>query len=106
MSADVEIAAVHIGMLASARVARAVAEFLGRRGKKGRATNIVLDPVLRSSSGAELLDVPGVKFLVEKLIPLADVVTPNVDEAADRGADQEHNGEVEEDHLPPGAECG
>ena len=82
LSADVEIAAVHIGMLASAKVARAVAEFLGRRGKKGRATNIVLDPVLRSSSGAELLDVPGVKFLVEKLIPLADVVTPNVDEAA------------------------
>ena len=82
LSADVEIAAVHIGMLASAKVARAVAEFLGRRGKKGRATNIVLDPVLRSSSGAELLDVPGVKLLVEKLIPLADVVTPNVDEAA------------------------
>lgn len=82
LSADVEIAAIHIGMLASGKVAKAVAEFLGSRGARGRAANIVLDPVLRSSSGAELLDVPGVKLLVEKLIPLADVVTPNVDEAA------------------------
>src|SRR5258706_8332510 len=72
LSADVEIAAIHIGMLASGKVAKAVAEFLGSRGARGRAANIVLDPVLRSSSGAELLDVPGVKLLVEKLIPLAD----------------------------------
>src|SRR5207302_5046542 len=56
--------------------------FLAGRDKEGRATNIVLDPVVRSSSGAELLDASGVKVLVEKLIPLADVVTPNVDEAA------------------------
>jgi hydroxymethylpyrimidine/phosphomethylpyrimidine kinase len=82
LSADVEIAAIHIGMLGSGKVAEAVVEFLAGRGKQGRATNIVLDPVLRSSSGAELLDASGVKFLVEKLIPLADVVTPNVDEAA------------------------
>ncbi len=82
LSADVEIAAIHIGMLGSGKVAKAVIEFLTGRGRKGQATHIVLDPVLRSSSGAELLDVPGVKLLVEKLIPLADVVTPNVDEAA------------------------
>ncbi|HVI80665.1 MAG TPA: PfkB family carbohydrate kinase, partial [Candidatus Acidoferrum sp.] len=36
---------------------------------------------LRSSSGADLLDASGTKVLVERLIPLADVVTPNVDEA-------------------------
>jgi len=42
----------------------------------------VLDPILKSSSGAELLDSGGTRLLIERLIPLADVVTPNVDEAA------------------------
>jgi hydroxymethylpyrimidine/phosphomethylpyrimidine kinase len=82
LSADIEIAAVHIGMLGSGKVAKAVAEFLGNRGRKRPLTNVVLDPVLKSSSGAELLDGAGVKLLVEKLIPVADVLTPNVDEAA------------------------
>jgi hydroxymethylpyrimidine/phosphomethylpyrimidine kinase len=82
LSADMEIAAVHIGMLGSGKVAKAVAEFLGNRGRKRPLTNVVLDPVLKSSSGADLLDGAGVRLLVEKLIPLADVLTPNVDEAA------------------------
>jgi hydroxymethylpyrimidine/phosphomethylpyrimidine kinase len=89
LAADLTIAAVHIGMLGSAKVVRAVAEFLGRRsGKAGSASgsnklpNIVLDPILKSSSGADLLDAAGTKLLVERLIPLADVITPNVDEAA------------------------
>jgi hydroxymethylpyrimidine/phosphomethylpyrimidine kinase len=42
----------------------------------------VLDPILKSSSGAELLDTAGTRLLIERLIPLADVVTPNIDEAA------------------------
>ncbi len=86
LAADIPIAAIHIGMLGSAKVVRAVAEFLGeRQGKAGLANklpNIVLDPILKSSSGAELLDAAGTKVLIEKLIPLADVLTPNVDEAA------------------------
>jgi len=82
LAADIEIAAVHIGMLGSGKVVRAVAEFLSRRTGKARLANVVLDPILRSSSGAELLDNSGVKLLVERLIPLADVVTPNTDEAA------------------------
>jgi hydroxymethylpyrimidine/phosphomethylpyrimidine kinase len=40
-----------------------------------------LDPILKSSSGAALLDAAGTKLLIEKLIPLASVLTPNVDEA-------------------------
>jgi hydroxymethylpyrimidine/phosphomethylpyrimidine kinase len=87
---DIPIAAVHMGMLGSAKVVRAVAEFLGRRpGETGlpntspnRLPKIVLDPILKSSSGADLLDSAGTRLLIEKLIPLADVVTPNVDEAA------------------------
>lgn len=92
LNSDLEIAAVHIGMLASAKVAKAVADFLTANssksaparlgGSKASLPNIVLDPVLRSSSGAELLDAAGTRVLIEQLIPLADVVTPNVDEAA------------------------
>ncbi|HET9407864.1 MAG TPA: bifunctional hydroxymethylpyrimidine kinase/phosphomethylpyrimidine kinase [Candidatus Sulfotelmatobacter sp.] len=82
LAADVPIAAVHIGMLGSGKVARALAEFLGGRAGKERLPNVVLDPILKSSSGADLLDSAGTKVLIEKLIPLADVVTPNVHEAA------------------------
>jgi len=86
---DVDVAGIHIGMLGSGKVAKAVADFLsagsgGRaaRAGKGRFANVVLDPVLKSSSGADLLDNAGIKMLIERLLPLADVVTPNVDEAA------------------------
>lgn len=85
LAADMPIAAVHIGMLGTGKVVRVVAEFLGQSaGKAGslKLPNIVLDPILKSSSGADLLDASGIKLLVEKLIPLADVLTPNVDEAA------------------------
>jgi hydroxymethylpyrimidine/phosphomethylpyrimidine kinase len=93
LASDVEIAAVHIGMLGSAKVAKAVADFLsGRSGKasngsggsgssRARLPNIVLDPILKSSSGADLLDAAGIRVLMERLIPLADVVTPNTAEA-------------------------
>jgi hydroxymethylpyrimidine/phosphomethylpyrimidine kinase len=81
--ADLEIAAVHIGMLGSGKVARAVADFLKPVGSdKSRLPNIVLDPILKSSSGADLLDAAGTRILIDRLVPLADVVTPNVDEAA------------------------
>src|SRR6267143_5300152 len=66
LAADVKIAAVHIGMLGSGKVARAVADFLS--GKK--AANVVLDPILRASSGADLLDASGWKVLAEHLLPL------------------------------------
>lgn len=90
LASDLEIAAVHIGMLGSGKVAKAVADFLGspasRAGngsaKKPRFPNVVLDPILKSSSGADLLDSSGTRILVERLIPTCDIVTPNIDEAA------------------------
>jgi len=82
LAADVSIAAVHIGMLGTAKVVRAVAEFLTESRGKSKSPYVVLDPILKSSSGADLLDVPGSKLLIEKLIPLVTVLTPNVDEAA------------------------
>jgi hydroxymethylpyrimidine/phosphomethylpyrimidine kinase len=87
LAQDLAIDAVKIGMLGSGKVVKAVADFLssnasrsGRQGK-GRLGNIVLDPILKSSSGTDLLDASGTKLLIERLIPLCDVVTPNVDEA-------------------------
>jgi hydroxymethylpyrimidine/phosphomethylpyrimidine kinase len=83
LAADLEIAAVHIGMLGTGKVAKAVADFLRPIGSdKVRLPNIVLDPILKSSSGADLLDAAGTRILIERLVPLVDVVTPNVDEAA------------------------
>ena len=79
---DLEIAAVHIGMLGTARVVKAVADCLEKPKSKLRLPNVVLDPILKSSSGAALLDPPGIRLMMERLIPLAKVVTPNVDEAA------------------------
>jgi len=93
LAADVDIAAVHIGMLGGAKVVKAVSDFLSQQSaspaerasterRKARLPNIVLDPILKSSSGADLLDSAGTRLLIERLIPLADVVTPNVEEAA------------------------
>ena len=88
LAADLDIAAVRIGMLASGKVVRAVADFLASPAKASnsrlnkRLPNIVLDPIFRSSSGADLLDSAGFKLMIERLLPLADVATPNVDEAA------------------------
>jgi hydroxymethylpyrimidine/phosphomethylpyrimidine kinase len=85
LASDVTISAVHLGMLGSAKVVRAVSDFLAGSSKggssKSKLPNIVLDPIFKSSSGADLLDAPGIKLLIERLIPLADVITPNVDEA-------------------------
>lgn len=78
LARDVKIAAVHIGMLGGALAASQVICFLKNRVLK----NIVLDPILESSSGAALLDREGTKVLVRDLLPLVDVVTPNTDEAA------------------------
>jgi len=44
--------------------------------------HVVLDPILKSSSGADLLDAAGTRLMIEKLVPLAEVVTPNLDEAS------------------------
>src|SRR5947209_40983 len=78
LAADMEIAAIKIGMLGSGKVVRAVAEFLST----AKIPNVVLDPILKSSSGTDLIDVTGARLMRERLLPLATVVTPNVDEAA------------------------
>jgi len=75
---DVKVSAVHIGMLGCGEIAEQVAGFLAHY----RPPNVVLDPVLRSTSGASLLDQAGSKILIQNLLPMANVITPNVDEAS------------------------
>lgn len=77
LTADVTVSGVHIGMLGSGEIAARLARFLERT----QLPNVVLDPILKSSSGATMLDKPGVAILKERLVPLATIVTPNVDEA-------------------------
>ena len=79
---DLVVEAVHIGMLGNAQVAAAVADFLGEFARNARLPHVVLDPILKSSSGADLLDAAGTRLLIERLLPLAEVVTPNLDEAS------------------------
>lgn len=73
---DITIHAVKIGMVSSVRLINAVAEAL----EKVRRPPVVLDPVMISKSGYDLLDRDARHSLVERLFPLADVVTPNLPE--------------------------
>ena len=80
---DFAVEAVHIGMLGNERVVAVVADFLGQAFTgKARLPHVVLDPILKSSSGADLLDAAGTRLLIERLVPLAELVTPNLDEAS------------------------
>src|SRR5947208_9567455 len=74
---DCEIAAVKIGMLGNRGNAAVVAEFLDAH----NFAHVVHDPVMKSSSGSELLDAAGVKFVSTELLKRASVITPNVPEA-------------------------
>ena len=74
---DIGADAVKIGMLYSVDLIRAVAEQL----QKFNAHNIVLDPVMVAQSGDRLLRDDAVGAIADFLMPLADVVTPNIPEA-------------------------
>lgn len=75
--ADIPPKAIKIGMLFDAPTAAAVADSLTCH----RATNIVLDPVMISTSGSRLLAADAIDVIVQRLIPMADIITPNAMEA-------------------------
>ncbi|HEY2767145.1 MAG TPA: bifunctional hydroxymethylpyrimidine kinase/phosphomethylpyrimidine kinase [Solirubrobacteraceae bacterium] len=75
---DIGVDAVKVGMLGTVEVTRAVACVL-RELPPG--TPVVVDPVMVAESGARLLDLDAQRALVEEILPLAGVVTPNVPEA-------------------------
>jgi hydroxymethylpyrimidine/phosphomethylpyrimidine kinase len=82
LSEDLPPAGIKIGMLATAGATLAVVDFLTKFRASHPQTPVVLDPVLRSSSGKPLLDPEGVELLRTRLLPLVDWVTPNLDELA------------------------
>ncbi len=74
---DITPLAVKIGMLCNAEVADAVATCLSHY----RPANVILDPVMVSTSGSVLLEEDAVEVLVKKIFPLSTLVTPNLAEA-------------------------
>jgi hydroxymethylpyrimidine/phosphomethylpyrimidine kinase len=87
---DIGVDAVKIGMLGGAETVEAVVEALGFVG----AAPVVVDPVMVAESGAVLLDAEARRALVERLLPLTAVATPNIPEAREltgmgEGASQE-----------------
>ncbi|MCB1022827.1 MAG: bifunctional hydroxymethylpyrimidine kinase/phosphomethylpyrimidine kinase [Acidobacteria bacterium] len=74
---DYKIAALKTGMLPTAEVIDETALVI----LENRLENIVVDPVVRSTSGFDLISDRALKILVEKLFPVASVVTPNIPEA-------------------------
>ena len=76
--ADIRVDAVKIGMVADAGIAEAVANALIRH----KARNIVLDPVMVAKSGDRLLAEAAVETIRTDLVPLAEMITPNLPEAA------------------------
>lgn len=70
-------AAIKIGMLGNADLVHTVADALGTV----PSIPLVLDTIIRASSGAALLDEPGIAILRDKLLPLATIITPNRQEA-------------------------
>lgn len=75
---DIRPDAVKVGMVASAAIVEAIADELVRC----KASNIVVDPVLAATSGASLADDDVAQALLERLVPIASIVTPNMLEAA------------------------
>jgi hydroxymethylpyrimidine/phosphomethylpyrimidine kinase len=74
---DFDIAAIKTGMLPTAEIIEEVAAIIS----SGTVPHIVVDPVIRSTSGHDLIDEKALDSLIRRLFPLASIVTPNAQEA-------------------------
>jgi hydroxymethylpyrimidine/phosphomethylpyrimidine kinase len=74
---DFKVSALKTGMLPT----REVIEEVARLVKENNLENFVVDPVVRSTSGFDLIDDEALQALIEKLFPLSTVITPNIPEA-------------------------
>lgn len=77
---ELQPAAVKTGMLFSVENVRVVAAFFGNRAAR-RKVSLIADPVMVSTSGAQLINPLAMKALKQQLLPLAALVTPNLHEA-------------------------
>ncbi|MCI4661969.1 MAG: bifunctional hydroxymethylpyrimidine kinase/phosphomethylpyrimidine kinase [Neomegalonema sp.] len=92
--ADIRVDAVKLGMLATAPIILAIADTLEQQRNAGWRGALVLDPVMIATSGDALLAPDAVAVLRERLIPMADIITPNLPEAAALVAEGGEKGEV------------
>jgi hydroxymethylpyrimidine/phosphomethylpyrimidine kinase len=74
---DIYPDSIKIGMLSN----RSIVEIVVKKLRKYKARNVVLDPVLVSTSGSALLSGSAIELLKDELIPTVDLVTPNIPEA-------------------------
>jgi hydroxymethylpyrimidine/phosphomethylpyrimidine kinase len=85
LQADLPPAGIKIGMISSRDNITRICDYLDKLRQVDEDLHpipVVLDPVLRSTSGRELLDTAGICLLRERLLPLVDWITPNLDELA------------------------
>jgi len=74
---DIAVDAVKIGMLSTSACMEAVAEGL----RQYKPNNVIVDPVMYAKNGCPLMEETAVDALIEHIIPLADILTPNIPEA-------------------------
>lgn len=74
---DIEVDAVKVGMLSEKECMLAVSQGL----KKYKPKNIVVDPVMYAKGGCPLMNPDAIDLLIKEIIPLADIITPNIPEA-------------------------
>lgn len=74
---DFQVSALKTGMLPNKEIIETIAEIV----ETNKLKNFVVDPVVRSTSGYDLIDDESLKSLIENLFPLADLITPNIPEA-------------------------
>lgn len=79
---DLDVSATKTGMLATAEIVTAVADAVERHRRLGRLGPLVVDPVMVATSGDVLLAPDAVRSVATRLLPLAALVTPNLEEAA------------------------
>jgi hydroxymethylpyrimidine/phosphomethylpyrimidine kinase len=82
LAEDVSLSGIKIGMLGSSSVAAEVASFLTAQSGNVARDRIVLDPVLRSTSGTPLIDANGIRVIRDELLHRVGWITPNIQELA------------------------
>ncbi|PJZ41164.1 bifunctional hydroxymethylpyrimidine kinase/phosphomethylpyrimidine kinase [Leptospira kmetyi] len=75
------VQAIKTGMLFSTSIIEKTSSLLSVRKKSEKTFSLVIDPVMVATSGAKLLQDSAIEALLFKLIPIADLITPNLDEA-------------------------
>jgi hydroxymethylpyrimidine/phosphomethylpyrimidine kinase len=78
---DIAPDAIKIGMLGNIETMIVISEFLKEKKNQYPNIKIVIDPVMYAKNGAALMDIKNMSSLIEHILPLADILTPNIAEA-------------------------